>query len=1288
MKAQTFGMTEKHVPGRLTALARFLLVGFTGIGVNELVYVALVANLGVWFVAAAILSTEVSTTWNFIGNEKWAFSGRRFVGPVWVRYLSYAAVNNILLLLRIPTLWLLAESFHMRPATSNLVALGVLFAVRFAVSDGFVWRKKGANPYSEESDALAGQAAFRYNIAGLIRLDSDSELPELAYFRTVETTAPDIRIKIRRVGALPGPRIRLQRSGDRVTYREQLGVLGADFNLTMGNPIEIEASPLLALSRHVLYTNVVEALLRFILVSKGYVLLHSAGMEVNGRATMLSAQTDTGKTSTVINLVRERGWGFISDDMAIIDPAGRVRTFPKPMTLSYHTMVRAVDANTLSPKQRMQLQVQSRIHSKSGRSVGKGLGSLNIPIMSINSVVQLVVPPPKYHITSLMPAHITEEAPIDNVFLMERGEPIEERVSLDDAVNQLIENTDDAYGFPPFATLAPNLVINGADYMALRARERRILATALQNVKIWRLRVRGHEWGELLPRLILDEQAEARPGRGPVAIPVRADREPVGIPIEADQRVGIPIQVDANAPATATAAAEEFLAAGLAQSAAGVSAEMLSGVQMTHDDEAGQAARAGGAGSELPFAVSRPGAKGLGAAMAFAAGRQPEIYGPSTTSGGSGNSAGSGNVRDHTAGGDDDDLIGGSGGTGGLALGGRAGGPPPRPPGGALPSAIGPGAASAAARGLAARAAAARAAGGVSDAVAIPAGGYGLIGVPTFPNLTEARSRAAANVRANVRWWAALAAVIAVGAVVRLWSIGAVGFNNDEAVYAGQGASLAGNQTYAPLFAIFRAHPLLVQFINSIPFRIFGVNDLTPRLVSVAFGLGGVAATYATGSLLFGRRAGLVAGAILALMPYDVIVTRQALLDGPETTLFVLSIYQLARFIRTGQARWLFGAAFSSGLTVLAKETAVLIVPVTIVFLLLVPEIRIRFRHQVVAIFLFVIAVAPYPAAIFIGKGTGAAGSFAAWEILRQPNHTWTFYADVLPAAVGPLAFLIGLAGLAFVIRRGRWEDRLLTCWIAIPAAFFELWPVKGFQYLMPIAPAIAILVGLVFDRLLVAAADSEKVDAWDGAAVYMSKEQIKDRRRIKLPNQLARGLSAASGRVRLPRRFALGATSVLLAATIMSVAIPTAQAVASTSISGSLAGTGGLPGGRQVGAWIKENVPAGATFLTEGPTLANIIEFYGQRQAYGLSVSPNPIRRNPAYDPLPNPDRALQLNQVQYIATDIWSAQRSPFFDTLLRRYVLRYHGALVYKQYADATDSSGRTSNQVVIEIFEVRP
>ena len=1174
--------TEGAIPARLLTLFKFLVVGLSGIAVNEVVYIGLVEKMAVWFVLAAILSTQVSTTWNFLGNEVWTFSGRRFGGSILVRYLAYSGVNNSLLLLRVPMLFVFTDIGHLTPGWSNLVALGVLFVVRFVVSDGLVWRKRKTGEFDALDASGKPAPAFRYDIGGLLRLDSDTELPELLYFRTAAVTPPDIRIKTRRVGALPTPRVRLLRNGDRITYREHLGVLGADFNLTLGDMIEVEASRLLSLSRHVLYTNVIEALLRFVLVSKGYVLLHSAGLEVSGKATLLSAQTDTGKTSTVINMVRERHWKFISDDMAIIDPKGFVKTFPKPMTLSFHTMTRAVDVKTLSARKQAQLQVQSRVHSKSGRTVGKGLGTLNVPIMSINSVLQIVVPPPKYHITKLLPAEIATDSPIANVFLMERGEPIQERVELDAAVDQLIDNTDDAYGFPPFSTLAPHFVINGENYEQLRARERGLLKAALANVTIYRLRVRGHEWGELLPKLI-----EGGEDVQPLPAATR-DREPVGIPIETGSRepVGIPIEVGQP---VAHSAEFGYGSGGLVLEPAQAYSEQVGEGGSPNLPFVGgglRGRRASSSGSTSAFSVDLPKAETRGLRPR----RSEENVQPVLAS---------------------------------VAL-------------------------------------------AASDAIAVePRGGYSLPrGLSLEPGLTDIRTRVEARVRENARTWAALGAIVVVAAILRLWAIGSVGFNNDEAVYAGQGASLAADPTSSALFAIFRAHPLLLQFLYSISFRLVGVNDITPRLITVAFGLVGVVLAYATGKMLYGRRAGLIAAVVLALMPYHVIVTRQALLDGPETTLFILSMYLLSRYARDGGSRWFYAAAFATGLTVLAKETAVLIVPVAVAFMLLAPEIRIGFRRLAVGFALFVMAFAPYPMAIMIGKGTGAAQSFLMWQVLRQPNHTWSFYADVVPGAMGMLVAAVGLVGLVLAVRRGRWEDRLMISWIAVPVAFFELWPVKGFQYLLPIAPAVAILVGLAFDRALTRAA------------------------RMAERPEPAITLTLRTRRINVPKRAAMYASAALLVLTVASIGSASVEAVSTTSMSGSLAGTGGMPGGREAGTWINDNVPAGAAFLTTGPTMANIVEYYGQRRAYGLSVSPNPLRRNPAYDPIVNPDRALQLNQIQYIATDVWSAQRSPYFDAKVRAYVARYHGLLAYQQTADVRDSSGHVSSQVVIQIYEVRP
>jgi hypothetical protein len=72
---------------------------------------------------------------------------------------------------------------------------------------------------------------------------------------------------------------------------------------------------------------------------------------------------------------------------------------------------------------------------------------------------------------------------------------------IDRAVEQLIDNTDDAYGFPPFATFAPHIRIGGADYATLRAREVELLREALLGASLHRLRVPGHEWAEVLPEL-------------------------------------------------------------------------------------------------------------------------------------------------------------------------------------------------------------------------------------------------------------------------------------------------------------------------------------------------------------------------------------------------------------------------------------------------------------------------------------------------------------------------------------------------------------------------------------------------------------------------------------------------------------------------------------------------------------------------------------------------------------------------------------------------------------------
>src|SRR5687768_3389274 len=122
---------------------------------------------------------------------------------------------------------------------------------------------------------------------------------------------------------------------------------------------------------------------------------------------------------------------------------------------------------------------------------------------------------------------------------------------------------------------------------------------------------------------------------------------------------------------------------------------------------------------------------------------------------------------------------------------------------------------------------------------------------------------------------------LGVGAVLRFWNINALGYNSDEAVYTGQAASLAGDPALSQYFPIFRAHPMVFQYLLSLAHTIFGVHDLVGRSMVAIVGLITVLLVYRTAADLYGQWTGVLAAAMMAFMPYHVIVTRQVLLDGP-----------------------------------------------------------------------------------------------------------------------------------------------------------------------------------------------------------------------------------------------------------------------------------------------------------------------------------------------------------------------------------------------------------------------
>ena len=520
---------------RLRRLVIFGAVGASGVAVNTAALWLLSERaFNHHYLLAATLATGVSTTWNFVFTELLVFRGPK-PGTLLGRGVRFYIMNCLALLLRLPLLALMVEGFGANVLVANIITLALMFLVRFVIADSAIYAPpvddsdvqkqpmritvdltgvraavmpgsavasssgppRAAHRAAKPIRAASRYLPYRYAIDGVATVGSQVPLRELEYFRAQWLSNDvDVSVRVGPVGrASPRTRALMTQyvSPPGVSYQEHFGRLGANFRVNIGDKVEVTCSPTLARSPHVLYTNVIEALLRFVSVSRGVILLHSACLELNGSGLLLSARTDTGKTGTVLTLLREYGARFLSDDMTIIDPHGNATCFPKPLTISHHTL-RAVQTGDLTRAEWRWLKVQSRLHSKEGRNFGMVLAGLNVPIMGLNSLTQRIVPPPKYNVDRLVECNIIRSTNVENLFVIERGAPVLEDVPYVDAIATLVDNTDDAYGFPPFRQMAPSIVIGADDYQELRRKERAILTSAMANIRVRRLASDSFSW--------------------------------------------------------------------------------------------------------------------------------------------------------------------------------------------------------------------------------------------------------------------------------------------------------------------------------------------------------------------------------------------------------------------------------------------------------------------------------------------------------------------------------------------------------------------------------------------------------------------------------------------------------------------------------------------------------------------------------------------------------------------------------------------------------------------------
>jgi hypothetical protein len=128
------------------------------------------------------------------------------------------------------------------------------------------------------------------------------------------------------------------------------------------------------------------------------------------------------------------------------------------------------------------------------------LAKYNVPIFTLNTIGQAIIKPPKFKIESLLKSvAIQEKTRVKNLYFLERGgndqmEEIDTKVALIKA----IENSDDAFLFPPYADLIHHINIGHKTAKELLQEERDMLEKFLTGVNCWIIKSDKRAWYQMI----------------------------------------------------------------------------------------------------------------------------------------------------------------------------------------------------------------------------------------------------------------------------------------------------------------------------------------------------------------------------------------------------------------------------------------------------------------------------------------------------------------------------------------------------------------------------------------------------------------------------------------------------------------------------------------------------------------------------------------------------------------------------------------------------------------------